>query len=656
MSDNTVHLTFLPTGKTVEGVVGDSIMDLALAAGIHINASCGGSGTCGQCKVKVESGAVQGGYHAKLTPEEIRQGQRLACMAEVHEDCVVEILASSEVDHTAIERGRTGQGGRALQETELRNLIQGLTIDPTVFKAHLQLAPPDKDDVLPDLDRLLLALNREHGFHPVSADFRAVRQLGPILRSSGWEVTATLAFLGDRYKLIQVESGDTVKENYAIVVDIGTTTLAAQLLDLKECQVVDCADDCPDDCNTLAGTSRYNPQISYGEDVINRILQAIKPHGLETMQKVVVDGINEMVEQLLTRSGVLRERISHMVVAGNSTMSQIFLGLDPRSIREAPYVTTVSTVPVVSARELGIHLGDHVHVWSFPLVASWVGGDIVAGVLGSGIWQRDATTLFIDVGTNGEIVLGNREWLVTTSCSAGPAFEGGGIVCGMRAAKGAIEDVWINPETFEVNLGVIGRRKPRGICGSGLIAAVAELFEKGVVEPNGKYHEELDTPRLRGSQHGGREFVLAWANETETGEDIVLTETDLDNLIRTKAAIYAGCKVLLDSVGLGLSDVEQVIIAGGFGQALDLEKSVAIGLLPPLPTDRFLFVGNGALLGARFVSFSREMHVEAGNVARMMTHVDLADNTAFMDQYVAAMFLPHTDATEFEARLHEAAA
>ncbi len=641
----TVTVRFDPPGATARGRPGETLLDLARRAGVHVNASCGGQGTCGTCRVRIVRGRVEGGEHPKISPDEAAQGYRLACTSRVTGDLVVEVPLRSAVDDSVLQKGRAG---RVLGVTELQGLVEGLRIEPVVFKVRVRLTPPTRDDVLPDLDRLLLALKRSLGIHPIRVDFGAVRNLGPTLRGSGWEVTATLVYLGDRYRLIQVEPGDTSEQNYAVVVDIGTTTLAAQLLDLRECQVVDCRDDCPEDCNTLASTSRYNPQISYGEDVISRILQAIKPHGTETLQRVVVDGINEMIDRLVRRSGIDRERISHVVVAGNSTMTQIFLGLDPRSIREAPYVTTVSTVPVVRARDIGLRLGTHVHVWCFPLVASWVGGDIVAGVLGSGLWQRDEVTLFIDVGTNGEIVLGNRDWMVTTSCSAGPAFEGGGIRCGMRAAKGAIEDVAIDPGTLEPRLRVIGGRRPRGICGSGLIAAVAALFEAGVLAPNGRYHEHADTPRLRPSEYGGREFVLAWGPETETGEDIVLTEADLDNLIRTKAAIFAGCRVLLQSVGLGFGDVDRVIIAGGFGQALDLDRSVAIGLLPPLPPERFLFIGNGALLGARAVSFSRKMHAEAERVARMMTHVDLADNPAFMDEYVAAMFLPHTDTALFE--------
>ena len=303
MASMTATVRFEPSGRLGQGRVGDTLMAVALAAGVHVNASCGGSGTCGTCKVRVVEGAVEGGLHPKLSAEEARSGYRLACTAVVRGDCWVEVPLASEVDHSAAERGRTGRGGRALSPRELRSLVQGLRVEPAVFKAPLRLSPPTREDALSDLDRVLLGLKRQHGIHPVSADFRALRSLGTVLRASGWEITTTLVDLGDRYRLIQVEPADTSEQNYAIVVDIGTTTLAAQLLDLRECQVVDCEDDCPEDCNTLAATSRYNPQISYGEDVISRILQAVKPQGLEVLQKTVVDGINEMIERVLREAG-----------------------------------------------------------------------------------------------------------------------------------------------------------------------------------------------------------------------------------------------------------------------------------------------------------------------------------------------------------------
>ncbi len=327
-------------------------------------------------------------------------------------------------------------------------------------------------------------------------------------------------------------------------------------------------------------------------------------------------------------------------------MTHLLLGVDPKYIMLAPYTPTATFFPPVRARNLGIDLEDFIHAYIFPSVASYVGGDITAGVLGSGLFQREEVTLFMDIGTNGEIVLGNKDWLTCASCSAGPAFEGGGIQFGMRAGKGAIEQVRINPTTFEPMILTVGKTKPMGICGSGLIDVVAELLEAGLISQNGKFERDARTPRIREGE-SGFEYVLSYAHETKLGKDIVITEVDFDNLIRTKAAIYAGCRVLLESVGLTFSDVDRVIIAGGFGHYINLEKAIAIGLLPELPLDKFLFVGNGSLLGARLLSFSQGFLREAERIARMMTNIELSNAPRFMDEFVAAMFLPHTDEKAF---------
>jgi uncharacterized 2Fe-2S/4Fe-4S cluster protein (DUF4445 family) len=334
------------------------------------------------------------------------------------------------------------------------------------------------------------------------------------------------------------------------------------------------------------------------------------------------------------------------VVAGNTPMTHLLLGLDPKYIREAPYVPTANLVPPVRAVHLGINIGDHVHLYIFPLVASYVGGDIVAGILGSGVFQRETLALYLDIGTNGEIVLGNKDWLASVSCSAGPAFEGAGIKFGMRATRGAIEEVSINPHTCEPMILTIGRARPLGICGSGLIDTVAELLAAGMIDQNGKFRRDLATDRVRKGPDG-YEYVLVRKEETIIREDIVLTEIDIENLIRTKAAIYAGCKVLLESVGLGFGDVQQVIIAGGFGRHLDLEKAIFIGLLPEMSIEKFIFVGNGSLLGARLLSFSKDLLKEAERIALMMTNLELSNHPTFMNEFIAAMFLPHTDASAF---------
>jgi uncharacterized 2Fe-2S/4Fe-4S cluster protein (DUF4445 family) len=475
-----------------------------------------------------------------------------------------------------------------------------------------------------------------------------LKKLAATLRKADWRVTVTIVLTRKGYTLINVEPGNTEEQNYSIVIDIGTTTVCGQLLDLARCQVyrrTEGADNGTQAC-TLAETADYNAQISYGEDVISRIVFAQKAGGLKRLQEVIVSTINGVIRELLAMSGIEVELISHLVFAGNTTMTHLVLGLDPKYIMMSPYTPTSNFIPPVRAINIGLNVKDHVFTYIFPGVASYVGGDIVAGVLGSGIFQRDEITLFIDVGTNGEIVIGNKDWLTCTSCSAGPAFEGGGIKFGMRAGNGAIEQVKINPSTYEPMILTIARAKPAGICGSGLIDLVAELFEAGAIDQNGKFNRELPTARVREGESGW-EYVLSFAAESRIGRDIVLTEVDLDNLIRAKAAIYAGCKTLLDSVGLRFEDLERVIIAGGFGHSIDLEKAQMIGLLPDVPVEKFIFVGNGSLLGARLLSFSRELLKQTERIAKTMTNIELANNPAFMDEFIAALFIPHTNESDF---------
>jgi uncharacterized 2Fe-2S/4Fe-4S cluster protein (DUF4445 family) len=526
--------------------------------------------------------------------------------------------------------------------------VKGWDVDPAVFKRCVQLEPPTLRDNVSDLTRLTNALSRQHGIEGVSPDFRGIMKLARVVREGDWKVTATLVLTKKGYKLINVEPGDTTNRNYSIVIDIGTTTIWGQLLDLNGCVVYACPDGQCDGASlfALAEASDYNGQISYGEDVITRIVYSQRPGGLKKLQEVVVSTINKIIQELLDMSRIDRSLISHLVIAGNTTMTHLVLGLDPKYIREEPYVPTAQFIPPIRAVHLGINIGGHVHIYIFPLVASYVGGDIVAGVLGSGIFQRETLTLYIDIGTNGEIVLGNKDWLASASCSAGPAFEGAGIKFGMRATRGAIEEVSIHPRTFEPMIVTIGRSKPLGICGSGLIDAVAELLETGMIDQNGKFRRDLPTVRIRKGPDG-YEYVLARKEETLIQEDIVLTEIDIENLIRTKASMYAGCKVLLDSVGLSFKDLGQVIIAGGFGRHLDLEKAVFIGLLPEMDIEKFMFVGNGSLLGARLLSFSKDLLKETERIARMMTNLELSNHPTFMNDFMAAMFLPHTDATAF---------
>ncbi len=641
------QVTFQPDNITVEVYHhGENLLRVAMAAGVHINASCGGNGTCGKCKVIIDKGKVESEHSEKLSDEQWQQGYRLACRTRVIDDLTITIPPESRIDNSALKR-KTGDQRHILKARDLNSLVQDLTIDPAVFKCYLELPPPTADDNMSDLSRLVREIKKSYKYDHISTDFHLHRRLSRILRQADWKVTVTLVYSPKGFKLIDLEPGDTTKDNYSVIIDVGTTTVKGQLLNLERCRIAHNNTTDTGNGNLCAEDARYNSQVGFGEDVISRIVHSQKKGGLEALQKAVVSDINEIIVHLLTSAGIRDDQISHLVLAGNTTMTQLLLGIDPKYIREDPYVPTANFFPPVRALEIGINLPDYIHIYTFPLVSSYVGGDIVAGVLGSGIFQRDELTLFIDVGTNGEIVLGNCDWLVCTSCSAGPAFEGGGVKNGMRASRGAIEQIRINPETFEPMVITIGNQKPLGICGSGLIDAAAELLLTGIIEPNGKFKRGLGTERVRKGENGW-EYVLVYAQQTAHGiGDVVITEGDLDNLIRTKGAIYAGCRILLESVGLSFADLDKLVIAGGFGQFINLERATIIGLLPEIKPEKFMFVGNGALLGARLVSFSREMMREAQRISEMMTNIELANNMKFMDEYVAALFLPHTDTGSF---------
>jgi len=322
------------------------------------------------------------------------------------------------------------------------------------------------------------------------------------------------------------------------------------------------------------------------------------------------------------------------------------LGVPPASIRLAPFITAVNHPPLMTARDVGLNICTEATVDCLPGVASYVGADITAGVLSSGLDTFDDIALFLDVGTNGEMVLGNRDWLVTCACSAGPAFEGAGVVHGMRATDGAIEEVWINGETFEPTYRVIGGGKPRGVCGSGLISLLAELFLTGILDKAGNVNLKRETRRVREGEHGG-EYVVVWGTETEHGNDIVITRVDVDNLLRAKAAIYAGFSVLAEQVGVSLAEVAKMLIGGSFGKYINVEKAVEIGLLPDMPWERFEFLGNTAVRGAYYALLDWQARKRVAEIARRMTYIELSADNTFYDAFMSAMFLPHTDMSRF---------
>jgi uncharacterized 2Fe-2S/4Fe-4S cluster protein (DUF4445 family) len=392
--------------------------------------------------------------------------------------------------------------------------------------------------------------------------------------------------------------------------------------------------------------SEYNQQIARGEDIISRIIFAGKGGGADELREMVLATINGRIEFLCKRTRAARDDILKATVSGNSTMMHLLLGLPSESIRLEPFVTTINHLPQLSASDVGIAMNPNGSVDLLPGVASYVGADITAGVLASELRASEGLTLFIDVGTNGEIVLGSSEWLASCACSAGPAFEGAGVLHGIRADVGAIEEVWIDGHTYEPSCRVIGNVAPRGICGSGLLSLVAELFLTGVLDKGGHFNRSLDTPRVREGEHGA-EYVVAWAAESEGGEDIALTHVDVENLLRAKAAIYAGFNVLADSVGVSLDDVERVLIGGSFGKYINVEKAIDIGLLPDMPWERFHFLGNTSAKGAYLGLIDRAARDEIAEIASAMTYIELSAGNSFYEAFTSALFLPHTDLSRF---------
>jgi len=490
------------------------------------------------------------------------------------------------------------------------------------------MPPPTLDDNISDLERLKRELF-SGGMACLRVPFRFMPGLASTVRKGGWEITLCTMHTEDCEEIISIAPGNKKTPQYGVAIDIGTTTIVVFLIDLVSGDLVDIA-------------STYNSQIQFGDDVITRIVHATEHNKLKELNNAVISDINILLSIICKTHNISIDSIDCFVVAGNTTMTHLFLGLDPSAIREEPYIPTANTFPLSYAGELGIKVNPNIPVYAFPCVASYVGGDIVSGVLAAQLHKKQELCIFIDIGTNGEIVIGNAEWLVAAACSAGPCFEGSGIKHGMRATDGAVEDIKINRETLEVELKVIGENvKPSGICGSGMIAAIAEMFFAGIIDQKGKLLKGV-SDRVRDGGDG-LEFVIHYSED----RDIVLAESDIENIIRAKAAIYAGFSTLLNDVGFTFDDIQKVYIAGGFGKFLDIEKAIMIGMLPELPKERFQYMGNSSITGAYLCILSRNLRAEAEDIAKKMTYIELSVSHSFMSEYISGLFIPHTNIDSF---------
>ena len=622
------RVSFYLDDKIVETEVeqGATLLEAASISGIYVNSNCGGEGICGTCKFLIKDGQIERGPAGLLTKEEVEEGYVLACQTKVLGDVKVEVPLETRIEEGQILIDKDAK--------KLRTIRAGgeevfFAREPLVDKLYLELPKPSLDDNLSDHQRLYRKIRSKKKVPILQAGLIMLQEIPTILRDNQWAVTATLGMVGNTTELLQVEGGDTSGRNYGIAVYIGTSTVVVHLVDLNSSKTVD-------------GEAKYNSQMKYGEDVIRRIIHADE-EGPEELHSLIIDDINGLISTLIFRNKVRRDDIGSVSCSGNTTMLHFLLNLPASWIRKTPYVSASASPPPIKAAELGIKINKGGLVYVVPMIGGWVGGDITAGILACGMDKSEKLSLLVDIGTNGEIVIGSKDWMISCSASDGPAFEGTGAESGMRASRGAIEHVTMNDGRIEYS--TIGDGKPKGICGSGLIDLVAELFKAELIDRRGAL-DPRKSDRIR-ERDGQSEFVMVPGSKTETGKDIVITQPDTENLLRAKAAIYAGANILVKSLGLEFKDFERILIAGGFGSYLDRRKTQILGLIPDIPLERIQFVGNTSIIGAKMALLSREALDTCHRIAESVTYIDLISYPNYYDEFMAAMFLPHTDLERF---------
>jgi uncharacterized 2Fe-2S/4Fe-4S cluster protein (DUF4445 family) len=629
---------FQPSGRRGEVEEGKTILEAAQSLGVDIEALCGNKKVCGKCKVRIEEGYfekdnIESGmahiFPSVPSPDELKHikpqdgpGIRLACQCEVRGDVKVFVP----------ERSRAGKQVVRKAAKEL-----SIKLDPAVKKYNVELVPPMLHDMTTgDWERVLKFLEDDYGLKGLTFDYVVLKDLQDVLRKGNWKATVTVWM--DK-EIVKAEPG-FVETSYGLAVDVGTTTCVGYLTDLNTGKVV----------NT---ESMMNPQVPYGEDVMSRITYAMSNHGgLETMQKAIIQGLNEIIERVVNE---IRKDgpnpgyvIDDLTIVFNTAMHHIFLGLNPEYIGRSPFIPAVQNSLDIKARDLGLRINPAAYIHVLPIEAGFVGADNVGVLIAEEPYNQDENVLIIDIGTNGELLMGNRNKVCSTSCATGPAFEGAQIKFGMRAAPGAIETVEIDPATKEPRYKVIGKADwhthiekvdAKGLCGSAIIQVVAEMFKAGIVDKSGRFVMTLDTPRVRKDAEGKPEYVLAWASETSIGQDITVTQADVRALQLAKGALYTGAKLMMKK--LGITTLDRVILAGAFGSHIDREASMTLGMFPDCSIDKVYAVGNAAGDGSRMALLNRGKRKEANERARWVEFVEIATDPAFEKEFMQAMHIPH---------------
>ena len=615
----SITITFGPVGGEVKVGQGTNVLNAAIKGGVALRAECGGNGICGKCRIilpNLDSASKPTGIEKKhLSTNELASGYRLACQTFPKRDIHVVIP----------EETRIGK-----RKILVRGYERQTKLNPMIRKFHLKLERPSLSDIRSDYERLVEALSISCSLNDLAIDYGVLRELPDILRDADWNVTATI---WGNDKIIAVEAGDTTQKLFGVAVDIGTSKIVGHLVDLTTGKIVS------------TGYTE-NPQMPYGADIITRIAFAMeKEINRESLRKAIIEGINKVLRQTCLKAKVEMNQIYQTVLVGNTAMHHLCLGIQPKYTALSPYVPATKSSVDIPAEQLQVEMNRNGVCSFLPIIAGFVGADAVADLIATSFYRLEKVSLLIDIGTNTEVFVGNFKDIVTCSCASGPAFEGARIKHGMKAETGAIESLSLDSD-FNVEFKTIGNTKPKGFCGSAMIDIVAEMFKSGIVESKGRISSDLKTPRLRRADKQ-MEFVIAWANETGINRDIVVTQKDIGEIQLAKAAIFAGCSVLMNARNLEQKNLDRVLVTGSFGNYINPENAKLLGLVPDVATSRIQFVGNTALTGAKMALVSKETRKTAERISKEIRYLELATAPKFSKELTDAMFIPHRDPNRF---------
>ena len=622
---------------------GDNLLEVARSANVAIDAPCSGNGACGKCRVQLKSGELESKKTLHISDEEYQAGWRLSCCSKISADVNVLVpdIASAYKSRMKVADLSSKEEIAIFENAKSDIQLAGIELKNSLEVVDVLMDVPSLDDTMPDNERLTRALRKYLNINRVRIPYVVLKKLPDVLRENNFAVKCVIRATSDDMYVYDIFGKDEDVVIGGLAIDIGTTTVSAVLINMENGEI-------------LAKSSAGNGQIRFGADVINRIVESQKPGGQKKLQDAVIkETINPMIHEMCKSAKFPKDHIYRMCVASNTTMNHLFAGINADPLRTEPYIPAFFKTNSLFASDVGVDINKDAHIIMAPNIGSYVGGDITAGTLVSQIWNRPEFSLFIDLGRNGELVFGNSDFMMSCACSAGPAFEGGDISCGMRATDGAIEACTIDKETMEPTYKIVGDpgTKPVGLCGSGIIDVISELYICGIINPKGKFIRE--GKRIKHDKYGMGSYILAFEEEAGSVKDVEITEVDIDNFIRAKGAIFSAIRTMLTSLDFDVSMIDDFYVAGGIGSGINMQNAVNIGMFPDIPIEKFHYIGNSSLTGAYLMLLSTPAEKKTYELASNMTYMELSTVPIYMDEFVGACFIPHTDTSMFPTVMEE---